>query len=192
MDGIVLAAGRGRRVGGSKAELRVGDESFLEHAIATLWEGGCRSVVAVVSDPAMAAREHPLDDVVFTLNPDPDSQQIDSLRIGLEALPPDGAGAAVLPVDLPRVRADTVAQLLEAFDGEGVLVVRPTFQGRPGHPTLFARSLFAELRGPGLPDGAESVVAAHESRIVDVPVDDPGVVENVNTPEDYRRIVEEE
>jgi len=54
-----------------------------------------------------------------------------------------------------------------------------------GHPVLYDRSLFAVLRSASLEQGAKSVVRAHESEILNVPVTDPGCLRDVDTPEDY-------
>ncbi len=201
VDGIVLAAGRSSRMGRSKAALELGGRSFLERCVELLRKGGCRSIVVVVSDPAIvgataaaeaagAADPAGLRDVVFVRNPDPASEQIASIRIGLDALPADAAGAAILPVDAPSVRPDTVRALLEAFGrgGAAVLIVRPVHGEQPGHPTIFARALFPELSGPDLPQGAETVIEQHAAARLDVPVDDPGVAANVNTPDDYQEL----
>lgn len=187
VDGIVLAAGRSLRMGAPKAELELGGRTFLRRAVDALRDGGCRSVVVVVGrrrDAAVAAEEG----VVYTLNADPGSQQIDSLRIGLHALPADAAAAAVLPVDIPAVHPRTVRRLITDFAAGGALVVRPTHDGRAGHPTIFARALFHELSAPGLPRGAETVLMAHAARIRDVAVDDPGILLDVNTPADLERL----
>ncbi|HET9984107.1 MAG TPA: nucleotidyltransferase family protein [Longimicrobiales bacterium] len=190
VDGIVLAAGRGERIGRPKAELELGGQTFLEHALAALLGGGCRSVVVVVADQREVLVTGPADDVVYVRNPDPDSEQVDSLRIGLKALPVDTAAAMVLPVDVPAVRPETVAALIQAFDREDCVIVRPVHDGRPGHPTLFARPLFPELCTPGLPRGAESIVELHAAGTRDVVVDDAGVLLDVDTPADLRRLVE--
>jgi molybdenum cofactor cytidylyltransferase len=192
VDGIVLAAGLSSRMGQPKADLVLDGRSFLDHCIALLRQGGCRSV-AVVAGARAAARATGLDDVVYTLNPDPASPQIASIAIGLAALPADSAAAAVLPVDAPAVRPETVRRLIAAFRGAApgtALIVRPVYRGRAGHPTLFAHPLFPELSGARLPRGAESVVERHAGARLDVEVDDPAIALNVNSPEDYRRLLE--
>jgi len=193
IDGIVLAAGRSSRMGRSKAELELGGRSFLERCLDALLGGGCCSVVVVLGGGE--ARGDARGGVAYVLNPDPASEPIDSLRIGLAALPADSAGVAVLPVDAPAVRTDTLRRLIAAFrtasDASG-RVVRPVHDGTAGHPTIFARALFPELRAGGLARGAESVVAAHAAARLDVEVDDPGIAANVNTPDDYDRLLEGE
>ncbi len=198
VDGIVLAAGRSSRMGAPKAALDLDGETFLARCIALLRQGGCRSVVVVLPDQHAAAAfagagAGPADDVVVTINPDSGSQPIDSLRIGLAALPADAAAAAVLPVDSPAAHPETVRQLIGAFreaEPGRALIVRPVHGGEPGHPTLFARPLFRELATEVLPHGAETVVERHAQARLDIPVDDPGVSRNVNTPADYRSLRE--
>jgi molybdenum cofactor cytidylyltransferase len=196
VHGIVLAAGRSSRMGAPKADLELDGRTFLERCIDLLRQGGCRAVVVVVSDERAGAGvtggapSLPGDDVLVTVNPDPASQPIDSLRIGLAALPVDCAAAAVLPVDAPNVQPATVARLLRALReaDPGTLILRPVHRGQPGHPTLFTRALFPELATGDLPHGAETVVERHADARLDVAVDDPGVAANVNTPADYRSL----
>ncbi len=190
IGGLVLAAGRSSRMGHPKPELQLDGRSFLEHCIEVLRAGGCDPVVAVVAGaPPTGAGLRP--DVLWAQNPDPGSEPIDSIRIGLAAIPPDCAAVAVLPVDAPAVGAETVRRLLQAFRGApDSPVVRPVHQGVPGHPTLFARAVFPQLMEPGLTRGAETIVQRHSAACLDVPVDDPAVAGNINTPEDYQRLVQ--
>src|SRR5690606_26926732 len=99
------------------------------------------------------------------LNEDPGSEQHDSLRLGLAALPEDSAGVAVLPVDFPLVRAETVERLIEVFRSSSTLIARPVHGRQPGHPTIFSRTLYGELSRIGLPEGARTVIAHHQGSI---------------------------
>ena len=185
VDGIVLAAGRSSRMGRDKAALELGGSTFLERAAATLRDGGCQAIVAVTSESQSA--NLPMG-VAAAINPDPGSQQIVSIRIGIAALSGDTDAVVILPVDAPAVRADTVSRLIQTFRAIHAPIVRPIHDGRPGHPTLFARAVFEELAESDLPRGAESVVERHATDRVDVPVDDAAIAQNVNTPEDYNRL----
>jgi molybdenum cofactor cytidylyltransferase len=193
--GIVLAAGRSRRMGEPKAFLTVRGRTFLETAVRALREGGCDPVVVVGPPPdrppgdriaAEAARLGALPAV----NPDRDSEQIDSLRAGLRCI---GAvavdGIVVAPVDVPGVAPELVGRLVAAFRATGAPVVVPARGGRHGHPVLFARAVFDELLAPELPEGARSVVHAHSGELVEVEVD--ALPQDVDTPAAYRRAVPE-
>lgn len=189
--GIVLAAGRSSRMGQPKPELTLEGRSFLEQCIHRLRRGGCDPVVAVVAQARQASAK-PRKGLLWAQNADPESEQIESIRIGLAAVPAECAAAIVLPVDAPAVRPKTVRRLIEAFAAApDAHVVRPVFRGQPGHPTLFARPVFAQLLEPGLSQGAETIVQRHAASRLDVEVEDPGVTGNVNTPDDYRRLVRE-
>lgn len=189
--GIVLAAGRSRRMGRPKPFLEMGGESFLSRAVAALLQGGCGEVVVVGgSEPAArsVAERAASAGARVALNPPGGSEQIDSLRTGLRA-----AGAAravvVLPVDVPISDPAPVAALIRGFEMTAAPVVVPIHAGRRGHPVLFARSVFDDLRSPGLAEGARTVIGMCEAELVEVPVEDPRVLLDVDTPDDYRRLL---
>jgi molybdenum cofactor cytidylyltransferase len=188
--GIVLAAGRSRRMGEPKALLRAGNDTFVEHAVRALYEGGCGYVVVVtgrLDDEAALriAEEAALLDAGIAVNPAAESEQADSLRIGLGALPPQAEAALVAPVDVPDVSGALVRAVIGAFRRTGAPVALPASGGRHGHPVLFARRVFAELMRPELPQGARTVVHAHAAELAEVPVEALPV--DLDTPEDYRR-----
>ena len=177
-------------MGEPKAMLRAGDRTFLQHAIHALREGGCAYVVVVTGrlDDETArqiAEDAAMLDAGIAVNPAAESQQADSLRIGLAALPPEARAAVVAPVDVPDVSGALVRAMVDAFARTGAPVALPARDGRHGHPVLFARRVFAELARPDLPRGARTVIHAHAAELVEVPVD--ALAADVDTPDDYRR-----
>ncbi len=190
--GVVLAAGRSSRMGRPKALLPVGDETFVESAVRTLGEGGCDPVVAVLPPGEDAERMIDLVESVGgtpVVNADPEAEQVDSFRLGLETLGTGPAAAIVLPVDFPLAGPGVVRLLIDAFRARGAPIVRPVHHAQPGHPVLFARDLWSELSDPDLREGARDVVHRHHAEIEDVPVEDRGVTVDVDTPEDFAREV---
>lgn len=188
--GIVLAAGRSSRMGEPKALLEVGGVTFLERAVGILQKGGCTTVTAVLAPGETGRRTGDIArrkgaDVVE--NPRADTEQVDSLRIGLERLPQDADAAVVLPVDHPLAEARTVRELIRGFRASGQPIVRPVYHDRPGHPVLFGRAIWKELSAPDLGEGARDVIHAHAEEILDVAIGDRGVSVDIDTPEDYRR-----
>ncbi len=188
IDGIVLAAGRSTRMGSPKAQLEARPGvTFIEHAVHMLREAGCRYVVAVVSDSEdWTARLADVAGAAVVFNDRPGSHQIDSIRLGLAWLPDDAAAAVILPVDFPSLRVETVRTLVSAFQAKQPTVLLPTYRGRSGHPVLVARSLFGEFLTEPLAHGAETIVESHPDRAL-LEVADPGVLLDVDTPDEYQR-----
>lgn len=123
------------------------------------------------------------------MNPAPGEGPITSLRIALAALGDSVAGFAYLPVDHPMVRADTVAQLLDAARASDATLTVPMYAGKRGHPAVFGRALFAELTDPALQGGARTVVHRHLPEALLVEVDDAGVLTDIDTPEAYTAVL---
>ncbi len=184
--GIVLAGGASRRMGRAKSLLKAGEETFLERAIRTLRAGGCEEVVVVLNEPN--AQISDLTSAAggrAAAGSGSDSEQIDSLRAGLRALPRDAEAVVVMPVDHPLVRPTTVALLIGGYRSTTPSIVRVVYEGRHGHPVLFASSVFDELLHGPSSEGARSVIRAHRESTAEIEVDDPGVVIDVDTPKDY-------
>jgi CTP:molybdopterin cytidylyltransferase MocA len=121
------------------------------------------------------------------LNPDPAPGPVASLQAGLRALPPQVEAVFFAPVDHPLFSPRTVRALIQAFREHRAPVVLPSFEGWRGHPVLFSRDLFPELLEEELPEGARSVVRRYLSTRLQVPVEDPGILADIDTPEDYRK-----
>ncbi|MGQ0562964.1 MAG: nucleotidyltransferase family protein [Gemmatimonadota bacterium] len=189
IDGIILAAGASSRMGQPKALLEVDGTTFLERAVHLLREAGCRYVVAVVNDDDWIERLADVSGAAVIINDNENAEQVESLRLGIANLPDDADGVVVLPVDFPKINRDTVARLIGEFERADAPILNPAYNGVSGHPVIFARSVLPELLEPDLAEGARSVIDAHErsTRVVDV--EDPGVLIDVDTPEDYERHV---
>lgn len=187
---VILAAGSGRRMGGPKALLRFGGESFLARAARLLARPGVSSVIAVVGqDPArMAAQASPPEGVRLVENPRPEQGMLSSILRGLEEADAAGADAVLLhPTDHPLVDAATVDRVIEALHAGAVIAV-PAHGGRRGHPGGFARAAWTALRDAPPDRGARAVLADHPEWVVHVP-GDPGCVLGIDTPADYERWV---
>ena len=180
-------------MGRVKALLPVpGGGTFLSRLASAFLAGGCDEVVAVVGaaeDDIRSAVERDRLLVHVRRNPDPSRGQLSSLHEELDWLTPRAPLALLMaPVDLPLITPATVQEVIEAWSKRGAPIVRPSRRGRHGHPVLFDARLFAELRAENASAGARAVIAAHAAESRDVEIDDPGAYEDIDTPEDYRRV----
>lgn len=174
---VVLAAGAGTRFGEPKAtaELRPGT-TFLDEVVHTAVSAGASPIVAVV--PRGVGAPQPARAVV---NPDPATEQIASVRLGLAALANSGvAGTLLWPVDHPFVDLMSVEAVVDAARRTGAPIVVPVAEGRRGHPVWFARSTWVELMTVAS-GGARSVVHAYGDRVREVAVRDDGVLRDIDT-----------
>jgi molybdenum cofactor cytidylyltransferase len=192
VGGIILAAGRSTRMGTPKALLLAPDGlTFVARLIRTLIRGGIDAPLVVGrSDDAALQSEVESAGARLVINPDADEGgQLSSLLAGLrKADRPGVRGLMVIPVDAPMVMPDTVARLIAVFSDTSGGIIRARYQGRNGHPVIFSRSLFDELRHASPDAGAKAVLRAHQDDIINVDVDDPGVVADIDTPADYRNL----
>ena len=192
---IILAAGESTRMGAPKALLPDADgRPFVARIVRTFVEAGIRRVTIVAgSQLAAIARALEADDAAahprLVVNPDPSRGQLSSLLVGLDAVPSDVEAALVTLVDVPLVASSTVREVVAAWERTRAPVVRPAMGTRHGHPVLFDRAVFDELRRAPLDEGAKSVVHAHADDLVNIAVNDEGCVTDVDTPEDYKRLV---
>lgn len=139
VQGLLLAAGAGTRMGMPKALVADDAGSWLVRGVRALGDGGCSGVTVVLgarSSEAVSLLDGLGVDVVIAA--DWEEGMSASLRSGLRALPPDVDAGLVLLVDLPDLTADVVRRVVEAADGPGALA-RATYDGRPGHPVLIGR-----------------------------------------------------
>lgn len=188
--GVILAGGASTRMGTPKALLAVGGETFLTRAVRTARAGGLDPLV-VVTGPAHAeiVACHGELAPLLVRNPRPEEGQLSSLRVGLAALPPAVDAVVMLLVDHPLVQAETVRALLRARLARRTAIAVPVYARRRGHPVLFGREVFAELAAGPLEAGARAVVGADPARVVEVEVQDPGILTDVDTPAEYARMV---
>ena len=123
-------------------------------------------------------------------NPDPGRGQLSSLWTGMAAaVTPDTEALLMTLVDVPMLSAATVEAVVDEWRRSRAPIVRPAIGAAHGHPVLFDRSLFDELRQAPLDGGAKTVVRRHESRIVNVVPPDDGCLRDIDTPEDYSALL---
>ena len=180
---IVLAAGEGRRMGRPKALLPLEGRTFLEVLLGRFRDAEVAPAVVVLGTSAdEILQEVPPGGALFVRNPDPSRGQLSSVHCGLDALAGKDLDAVFLaPVDVPRVRADTLRRMVSALPGRRLVV--PRFGGKRGHPALFGRDLFPALREAPKDRGSRAVVHAESSRL-ELDVDDAAVLEDFDRPED--------
>lgn len=198
---VILAAGESSRMGTEKALLPWEGSTFLTSAIERLTP--FVEVIVIVA----GANVESLKPTVYAkggylaVNPDPSRGQFSSLQVGLNEVLNRGRDAAFIThVDRPSASSATIALLKQTFVAQaarGQWAVVPecadpvTGETKHGHPIVIGRELMEQfLRAPAT-SIARDIEHAHQSRITYLPVTDTAVITNVNTPEEYERLVQQ-
>lgn len=187
---IVLAAGKGERMGRPKALVEWNGKTFLEHALTSLKAAGA-SPIAVVLDPAspdFATAKKIASDAgaVVVENAKPERGMLSSVRHGLTALT-GATHAALLPVDHPGIKPSTLEALFLNARSKPDRIVVPVFEGKRGHPGVFPAARFGDLMGAPDDQGARAVLHSHANLVLEAEIDDPAVIRDLDTPEDLSK-----
>ena len=154
--------------------VRATAEAILKSAI--------RPVLAVTGHDAAEVRAA-LADLPLTFHHAPDfaDGMSASLKAGIASVPAECTAALICLGDMPFVRPDTLDRLASFHSNQTALF--PTWQGKRGNPVLLARSLFAGIMTLSGDEGARNLLRAIPDQVAELPVDDPGILRDVDRPD---------
>ena len=187
---VVLAAGRSGRMGPQKLLLPLHGQPIITGIVDELLRSPLERIVVVVGrntaqiQNALAGRVD-----TFAQNPDPAGDMLSSVRCGLRVLPAACEAVLVVLGDQPGITQGLVAGLVRAFRETRRGIIVPAQAGRRGHPLLFAAHFCDEILTHYDGIGLHGLLAAHPAEILEHAVPSAMVLDDVDTPEDYARLV---
>jgi molybdenum cofactor cytidylyltransferase len=191
---IVPAAGKSQRMGQPKLLLPLGARRVIEHVLHALTHSRVdRTIVVIPPDGTellSLVRFHNVETVqLATATPDMRSSIVRGLERA-EGLPGDVPPESFLVVlaDQPTLSATAVNQLIDRSRASSRSILIPTYRGKRGHPVLFSWSLASQVRAIPPDRGLNWLVNQRGSEVEECPVDDAGLVEDLDTPEDFERL----
>jgi molybdenum cofactor cytidylyltransferase len=186
----VLAAGRSTRMGAANKLLAdIGGKPMVRRVAEAALASAARPVLVVTGHQVaeVGAALSGLD-VTLVANPDYATGLASSLKAGVRALPADCAGALVMLGDMPRIAAEHLDRLIEAFAAEkGTAIVVPVHAGRQGNPVLWPAAYFPELLQLDGDAGAKRLIAAHAGQVREIDLGTNAIFADVDTPEALER-----
>lgn len=186
LGAVVPAAGRSRRMGRDKVLLPFGGRTMLETILAKLAEADVSRIVAVLrADLTEAHRLARAAGADVVVNPAPDDEMLASIRLGIERLAGSVDAFFLWPADHPAVRAATLRELAAHASRQAAVI--PVHSGRRGHPALVGVLLAPEIAHLPVNAGLRRLWRDRADAVIEVAVDDPGVLENLDDPESYER-----
>jgi molybdenum cofactor cytidylyltransferase len=189
--GLVLAAGRSSRMGPDNKLLQtVRGKPMVRHAVEAQLASRAAPVIVVTGhqrdevEAALAGL-----DVRFVHNREFAAGLAGSVKAGLAALPEAAAGVVVSLGDMPNVTPAVIDRLAQVFAEQAeALAVVPTLFGQRGNPVLLARGLFGAVAGLSGDQGARRLLDEAGDAVIEVPLDDPAIALDVDTPEALRAL----
>jgi molybdenum cofactor cytidylyltransferase len=185
---IILSAGKSERMGSPKPLLQYRGQSFLATILA--------AIASARMEPAIVVAGHHYDvisqafpTVQIAFNPNYEQGMSTSVQAGIRALPERLDGAAIFLVDHPMVDRQTIEALVARLTPGRIIV--PVHEGRRGHPVIFAADLFNEILDLSSDQGLNTVVRRQPERVVEVFVENAGVLRDIDTPEQFARLLGE-
>jgi molybdenum cofactor cytidylyltransferase len=180
---VVLAAGRGERIGGPKLFLKIGRATFLERIILELEGAGIGDITVVVSSESKRKAQALVKKHRLIVNKHPANGMVSSLHAGIKATP-GYDGYLIAPVDHPFVAGATYSRLVMAFHGRPQAVIRPSHQGKTGHPIIIPKGFAGSIPPNDFEGGVARLLHLANAEELILEVEDAAVLRNVNQPKD--------
>lgn len=187
---IILAAGLSRRMGCPKPLLPFGDRSLIAHVIESVLAGSSAKSVIVVTGHHAELLEPVLSNYPVRAVHNPDyavAGMLSSVQAGLIAVKGHVDAALIVLGDQPMVRPSTIASIVSTWDGQlpRPRIVMPSCAGQHGHPILISAEGFDEILSLPTSDCLRSYTTRHRDRTLEAHVDDPSILHDLDTPDDY-------
>jgi len=187
---ILLSAGASSRFGSPKALARHKGETVVGSMQKMLLNTQIGEIIVVLGAQADQIQPHVLKHtkIKFVYNKDHNFGQTSSFKAGLRVTSRDSEAFLLLPIDYPFISGKTIDQEIAFYRKNAPLIIIPAWEGRKGHPPLFAGSLREDILALKDQYGLNSVAHAHPAETEILPVTDPGVIQTFNTPEEFKML----
>jgi len=193
LTAIVLAAGASTRMGAQKVLLPYRGQTVLGAILSQVPRDVVGEIIVVTGHERRAVEEHlerlQLPGVVAVHNELHAQGMLSSVRAGLRAVRPESPGYLLLLGDHPHVTRAIIEQLHAAWRAAGMTIAVPVFQGRRGHPLIFHRRYRDDILHHFDDCGLRGLLQRASGAVCEWPAPDASVLEDMDTPEDYRRAI---
>jgi molybdenum cofactor cytidylyltransferase len=185
---VILAAGMSRRMGSPKGLLGLGGRTVVERIVISAAGAEASPLVVVTGHAPERIRDGlwAYPEVTFAHNPNYEiGGMLSSVQSGVAAILNRCDAFFLMLLDQPLVQPATLRFMAAHRKGSGSRIVMPAFKGEHGHPLLIDASYAAEILAIGIDATLHTFVQKHRGEIDVLEVEDPGVVTDLDTPEDY-------
>ena len=183
---IVLAAGESKRMGSPKMLLPYNDVTIIEQVIRNLMDSNVDRVVVVVgSDREEIMKVTRRYDVFHCYNQDYKSGMLSSVKCGFYSLPEGCLAALIMPGDQPMTGPGEINRVISTFTESDKGLVMASYNGRRGHPLIVDMKYLDEVLSLPEREGLRTLAGKHPEDVLESGTDDPSVLRDIDTQEDY-------
>jgi molybdenum cofactor cytidylyltransferase len=186
--GIILSAGESKRMGTPKQLLPWGSTFILQQVIDNAAASHLEQIILVLGCRAgeIADQINVSPKTRVVINNDYREGMSSSVKCGIEKAPVGAAAFMLLLGDQPFIVPAIINRVLDEYQKNKYGIVIPVYNGKRGHPVIFDAKYKAELLA--IADrGAKAVVNNHLYDILEVPLEVPEILTDIDTPQDYRK-----
>lgn len=190
ISAIVLAAGMSKRMGKLKQLIKVGDRSLLENTLSAVRESRVSETILVLGYQAeLIERTVSVDRATrIVVNESYEKGMSTSIQAGLQKISPQSAAALIVLADQPFLKPAVINELIAEREKSGASILFPVYRGFRGNPVLIDRSLFSEMMQISGDIGCRSLFGLHPEKIKKVPVNDIGILIDIDTAGDLEKV----
>ena len=183
---VILSAGASARMGTPKANLKIGNTTFINSILIKLHSCGTAGIYIVTGyhHRQISQALDSINHCKILHNTNAEQGQLSSLQLAIRNFDRQITGMLVVLVDHPLVREDTYRELLKSARVNPQAIIIPVYQQQRGHPVYFGRKYFQALLETPLNLGAREVIKKNIQSVYSLVVSDPGVIQDIDTPDD--------
>ena len=190
--GILLAAGESKRMEGAfKPLLKWGTRTVIGECVHQLHDSKLDEIFVVLGHRELDIRQRMAGaGVQYAINPDFQKGMLSSIKVGWAQIAPATDAVMIALVDQPMVTSAIIDQLIDAYRAGKKRIAVPTHNGKRGHPIILSTEFEEELMllDDDAPEGLKALLDRYPDEVLEVPVDSPAVLEDIDRPEDYERL----
>lgn len=193
--GVIAAAGLSSRMKNYKPLMQLGGRSIICHAVSHFLDAGLKEIVVVTGFRGDELENHLKENlpaqapVHFVRNENyAENTMFESYHMGMQAVStkflPDCDGILLSPADIPFIHPDTIIAVRDC----PAAMARPTYHGQYGHPVLISKDVLPKILNYRGDYGLRGAMESAGCEIASIPVDDPWMLLDADTPEDFRKL----
>jgi molybdenum cofactor cytidylyltransferase len=192
ISGILLAAGESRRMNGAfKPLLKWGNRTVIGECVYQMRNSKLAEIFVVLGHREREVRERLAGSgVQYAINKDYRKGMLSSIKTGLSMLSPNEDAFLIALVDQPMIDSSLIDLLIDSYETGDKGIVLPTYHSHPGHPVIIRVEYAEEIirLDDNVEGGMRTFMNAHRDDWLEVPVESPAVIEDIDLPEDYERL----